>query len=108
MPNEGFNREELLNGLKKFNESESGVINSVMSEKVLDQNRKMILVEGLGKSGPAMDYFRKVTNNRSVFVPLGNATYRNFIITPSNYEIFLQRKNIAEYLEFFRMEYLKN
>jgi hypothetical protein len=62
----------------------------------------------LGNITQATGYFRQVVGNRDIFTPLGNASYRNFIITPANFEIFLQRKNITEYLDFYKKVYLKN
>jgi hypothetical protein len=83
-------------------------LNLTISEKQLDDSRNIIRVEGLGNSTRATAYFRQVVSNRAIFNPLGDATYRNFIITSANFEIFLQRKNITEYLDFYKKVYLKN
>jgi hypothetical protein len=108
VPVDGFSKAELLNELKKFNEADFSALKLTVSEKQLDDNRMMILVDGLGKTGPATAYFRQLVGNRAIYAPLGDASYRNFIISPVNYEIFLQRKNITEYLDFFRKTYLNN
>jgi hypothetical protein len=47
-----------------------------------------------------------VVNTRSLFTPLGEANYRNFLISEGNFEIFLEEKNILDYMEFYKRIYL--
>jgi tetratricopeptide (TPR) repeat protein len=108
VPLQGYNKAEVLSELKKFNDSGFKELNLTISEKQLDDVRNIIRVDGLGISVQAMDYLRRLVGNRAIFAPLGDASYRNFIATPANYEIFLQRKNITEYLDFYKQVYLKN
>jgi predicted Zn-dependent protease len=108
VPLQGFDKADMLSELKKFNDSGFRELNLTITEKQLDDIRNMIRVEGLGNITQATGYFRQVVGNRDIFTPLGNASYRNFIITPANFEIFLQRKNITEYLDFYKKVYLKN
>jgi hypothetical protein len=108
VPLQGYDKAALLSELKKFNDSGFLELHLTITEKQLDDIRNMIRVEGLGNITQATGYFRQVVANRAIFIPLGDASYRNFIITPANYEIFLQRKNITEYLDFYKKVYLKN
>ncbi len=108
IPSEGVDREGVISALRSFNSNAYGALTLSYTERKLDETRQMILVDGLGKQDVATAYFRQVVNARSIFTPLGDAAYRNFIITPANFDVFLERKNIAEYLEFFRKVYLNN
>jgi hypothetical protein len=54
----------------------------------------------------ARQYFSNVVRNRSLFNPLGNAQYRNFLISTDNFAIFLKEKNISEYMDFYKKVYL--
>jgi hypothetical protein len=108
VPLQGIDKAAMLSEIKKFNDSGYMELNLTISEKQLDDSRNIIRVEGLGNSTRATAYFRQVVSNRAIFNPLGDATYRNFIITSANFEIFLQRKNITEYLDFYKKVYLKN
>jgi hypothetical protein len=53
-----------------------------------------------------MEYLRTIVQNRLLFAPLENADYRNFIATPENLAIFVREKNIADYMDFYRLFYL--
>jgi lipopolysaccharide biosynthesis regulator YciM len=108
VPLQGISKEELFSELKKFNDAAFRDLHLTISEKQLDEMRNIIRVEGLGDKAQAADYLRQAVATHAIFAPLGTANYRNFIISPSNYDIFLQRKNITEYLDFYKKVYLKN
>jgi hypothetical protein len=107
-PSEVVNQEPILAQIRQFNSKTFGALNLTLTQSKLDENRQMILVDGLGNQEAAKVYFRQAVNAREIYALLGDATYRNFIITPANFDIFLVRKNIAEYLDFFRITYLNN
>jgi hypothetical protein len=54
-----------------------------------------------------MSYFRKVVVTRNLFNPLGQATYRNFLITNENLQKLIEQNKVDEYLEFFRSNYIQ-
>jgi hypothetical protein len=106
VPSEGFNKELLVSNLNNFNLGEFPSQPLQITESVLDDFRILIQVAGLNNRALAQDYLQQLVRNRSVFEPLGEADYRNFIITPENLSVFTQRKNIAEYMDFYRKIYL--
>jgi hypothetical protein len=65
-----------------------------------------IIISGLPDREAATRYSRTVVQNRELYAPLGEATYRNFLISTENFEIFLQEKNINEYTDFYKQIYL--
>jgi len=108
VPLEGFRKENLLTAIREFNQSEFPALGLTLEEEPLDAFRSILRITGLPSDSIAMDYGRKITARRTLFASLGNLSYRHFVITPRNYEIFLRRKNITEYLDFIKWGYPGN
>lgn len=106
VPSDGFNKEQLISNIRAFNASVSALPAIAISESRLDDFRTMIQLSGFENKDAARGYLQRIIQDRSVFGPLGNADYRNFIITPANLTIFSQRRNITEYMDFYRQLYL--
>lgn len=106
VPNEGFNKQQLLENLRSFNQSSYTNLNLQVSESTLDDFRILVQISGLPDKETAVEYLRTIVQNRSIFTPLENADYRNFITTPENLAIFIREKNITEYMDFYRQFYL--
>ncbi len=106
VPNEGFNKQQLLENLRSFNQSSYGTLNLQVSESTLDDFRILVQISGLNDKATALEYLRTIVQNRTIFTPLENADYRNFIATPENLAIFMREKNITEYMDFYRQFYL--
>jgi tetratricopeptide (TPR) repeat protein len=107
VPSDGFNKEQLVSNIRNFNSGNFGQFSLQVSETRLDDFRIMIQVSGLTTKEQAREFMQKFVQERSIFQPLGNADYRNFIITPVNLSIFGTTRNIAEYMEFYRKFYLE-
>jgi hypothetical protein len=54
-----------------------------------------------------MSYFQKVVITRKLFSPLGQSTYRNFLITDKNLAKMMEQNNVDNYLGFFRKYYIQ-
>lgn len=106
VPSEGFDKERLIANIGEFNASTPGMAGLQISEGRLDDFRIMVRVSGLDNREVARGYLQSIIQDRNIFRPLGDADYRNFIITPENLEVFSQRRNITEYMEFYRRFYL--
>ena len=107
-PTEGVDLGALQSGFEKFNRDNFGSGNIKVQMETLDANRVMLVVSGLGGKESAMVYFRKVIADRSLFAPLSDKEYRNFVISAANEKILKEKKNLTPYLEFFGQFYLKN
>lgn len=105
IPSEGINKNQLIEGIRKFNKGNFPETALLTEEQPLDNFRTIIRISGLTDDTTAVAYLRGIVNNRSLFAPLGNSSYRNLIITPENFTIFLERKNITEYMDFYRVAY---
>jgi hypothetical protein len=73
----------------------------------LDDSRNILRIGELKDYTQATAYLKKITETRDVFRSLENSDYRNFIVSNPNYDLFLNRKNIAEYMDFYKKIYLE-
>ncbi len=106
IPSEGVNNELFISGIEQFNTTNYSSDGLQITEQTLDDFRSIIKISGLKDKDTAMQYLRQITRDRSVYIPLGKATYRNFLTTEENFEIFLQEKNITKYMDFYKQVYL--
>lgn len=106
IPVTGVFKDAFINGLQQFNQSNFANSGFVIEDQQLDQARQLIIVKGMEDQATARQYFGAVVRNRDLFDPLGTAQYRNFLISDENFGIFLQEKNITDYMDFYKKVYL--
>jgi hypothetical protein len=102
----GIDQPAFISGIEQFNTASYSNLNLKVDLKQIDEVRQVVRISGLPDLETARLYFTKVVNNRDLYVPLRNATYRNFLVTETNYNIFLEEKNIVEYMDFYKKFYL--
>lgn len=95
-----------ISGIEQFNLASYANLPLKVEVKPLDDIRQIVLISGLPDKETAMPYFTKVVNNRSLYIPLRKANYRNFLISKENLDVFLKEKNILDYTEFYKRIYL--
>ncbi len=100
VPVEGVNREALLSGFRGMMDSDYASLSLTLDDKALDGFRNLIRIAGFTESQTAKDFATRMVRQPAILSALGSATYRSFIITPGNFSVFLDRKNITEYLDF--------
>lgn len=108
VPKQGIVKTAFIGGLKAFNDQNFPGSGFTVTEQSLDDFRQLIIIEGIPDKETARRYFSSVVSNRDLFDPLGTAEYRNFLISSENFNIFLQKKNIVEYMDFYKKVYLGN
>jgi hypothetical protein len=94
----------VLNGFAQFNRSEFRVWNLALQLKQTDDYQLMV-IKGIPSLNESMSYFRKAVLTRTLFDPLGRATYRNFLITDENLQKLIDENKVDDYIEFFRVNY---
>jgi len=104
---EGGDKAAFINEIKGFSSKSFENLNVEISEHSLDDFRNLVIVSGFNDQATARRYLGIVIQNRDLFVPLGKAEYRNFLISDKNFNIFLKEKNIKEYMDFYKMIYLE-
>lgn len=106
IPTLNIDQPEFISGIEAFNQASYANLPLKVEVKPLDDIRQIVLISGLTDKETAMPYFSKVVNNRDLYVPLRNGNYRNFLISKSNFDIFLKEKNIIDYMDFYKRIYL--
>ncbi|MBW6534727.1 MAG: tetratricopeptide repeat protein [Mariniphaga sp.] len=105
IPSQGVDKTRFISGIEQFNSEFEGE-NMQIEEAAIDEYRIAIVITGLPNREAATRYSRTVVQNRDLYAPLGAANYRNFLISTENFGIFLQEKNINEYMDFYKLIYL--
>lgn len=89
----------------KFNHDSYADSQLKVEQKAFGDNR-LLVVSSFSSAISAMDYFRSTITNRSLFAQLGDASYRNFIISESNLETLMKQSSTNDYMDFFRDYYI--
>jgi tetratricopeptide (TPR) repeat protein len=107
IPSSGVDQTQFIRGIEQFNQNmETDTLQ--IEEVPIDEFRMAVVVSEFPDREAALRYSQTVTQNRDLYAPLGNASYRNFLISSDNFPIFLQEKNINAYMEFYKQIYLDN
>lgn len=97
---------QLLLDFAQFNKTEFRLWSLALQLKQVG-DYQLLVVNGIPSLNESMSYFRKVVVTRSLFNPLGQATYRNFLITNENLQKLIEQNKVDEYLDFFRNNYIQ-
>jgi outer membrane protein assembly factor BamD (BamD/ComL family) len=97
---------QLLTDFAQFNRNEFRVWNLALQLKQAG-DYQLLVINGIPTLNESMSYFRKVVVTRDLFNPLGQATYRNFLITNENLQKLIEQNKVDEYLDFFRTNYIQ-
>ncbi|WP_372649148.1 tetratricopeptide repeat protein [Draconibacterium sp.] len=96
----------LMRGFADFNRDEFRAWGLALQAKEVGDYR-LLVVHGIPALNESMSYFRRAITTRSLFEPLGQSTYRNFLITDDNLQAMLDENKVEEYIVFFRDNYIQ-
>lgn len=101
-----FDFAALKQGLDKYNSTQYPLLNLQIS---LDDSTKpqIVLVGMLPDALSAKSYLLNLVKDRTLFVPFGQAEYRNIVITKENLDVLKRMGNPSVYLDFMKEMYLK-
>ncbi len=102
----GMSMRTLLREFTDFNRDNFRAWNLGTQVKQTEEYQLMV-VESIPSLNEAMSYFRRVVLNRGLFEPLGQASYRNFLITEENLQTLIDKDKVDEYITFFRNNYIQ-
>lgn len=108
VPATGFDSDKLVETIKVFNTDKNGDKSLAVSVERLDDLRVIVKIGILKSKAEAMQYLRLMIRENSIRELLMTTTFRNFVITPENDTLFMNRKNITEYMDFYKEKYLKD
>ena len=107
IPSKGVDQAMFVRGIQEFNQS-GQEISLEIKDVPVDEFRNAVVISGFSDKDIATRYSRTVVQNRDLFTPLGSASYRNFLISNENFDIFLKEKNITDYMDFYKLIYLED
>lgn len=107
LPNDaGIDTETVKSSIDNFNAQNYPDLGLQTDELEFDTGNIMMRVSGFDGKDTGMEYIRSIVQDNSVYGSLSEVNYRNFIISDTNYTIFLENKDVNSYLEFYRTFYL--
>jgi tetratricopeptide (TPR) repeat protein len=104
------NRQDFINrmifNLVNFNVDNFAIHDLNISNEQFSSNYHLIRVNGLPDIAVALDYFNRFLVSEEVFTEAGGDDFHAFVMSPENFSLFMQDKNIRSYLKYFEEEYL--
>ncbi len=92
---------KLIQAVEGFNRTNYGAPSIKVSSEVLDANRGLLVVQGLGSRSAAEAYLKRWSTNQSMQEILKGTNFRTMLISVDNLSIFRMEKNILLYMEFY-------
>lgn len=105
VPTDGVNHKQLVKDFEQFSKSKG--YSTIKFEVKKVDFRTIIKVGRFKNSTDAKQYLLNIITKRTLFKQLSGKTYRNFIISEMNLEQFIKKRNITEYMNFYKANYLK-
>ena len=106
IPKEGIDKDAVKAAIQSHNEKNFPSLGLTIDENDFDENNLILKVSEISDQQSGMNYLRSLVRNQQVYQPLMEVNYRNFVISPTNYTILLDNKDISSYLEFYKSYYL--
>jgi len=78
-----------------------------VTSTIFDGDMQIITVKNFTNKKVGMDYYKAIVTDPKVFEEMKETDYRHFIISKDNYTRLYKSKNVFQYSQFFRDNYLK-
>jgi tetratricopeptide (TPR) repeat protein len=106
IPKAGVDGAALKAAIETHNQQELPGANLLVDALEFDAENLILKVSGIDDQESGMNYLRGVVQNQQVYQPLMELNYRNFVISPANYDMLMRTKSLGEYLELYKANYL--
>ncbi|MCX6225868.1 MAG: hypothetical protein NTV01_14135 [Bacteroidia bacterium] len=93
--------------ISNFNVEKSDQDFYEVASSILDEELQIITVKNFTNKKDGMDYYQSITADPKVYEGMKDTDYRHFIISKDNYTRLYKNKNVFQYYQFFRDNYLK-
>lgn len=97
---------QLKGRVSDFNTANFGNDNLTIKNLKLSQTEDLIFVQGFSETKKAMDYYRAIVTDTTVFSGIDLQTTNQFIISQENFTKFYQKKEVEPYVQFFITKYI--
>lgn len=98
---------KLKNLISDFNSVNYSLDNLQVNAVYLDDTHQLITITNFKGKDKAIDYYKNISTQKPFAPAMKKGTYSDFAISTENYTILYKQKNTAEYLKFFKENYLK-
>ncbi len=78
-----------------------------VTSTIFDSDMQIVTVKNFTNRKAGMDYYTAIVTDPKVFEEMKETDYRHFIISKDNYTRLYKSKNVFQYFQFFRDNYLK-
>lgn len=78
-----------------------------VSSAIFEDEMQIVTVKNFTNKKVGMEYYQSITADPKVFEEMKDTDYRHFIISKDNYTRLYKSKNVFQYYQFFRDNYLK-
>ena len=99
--------ESLKNGFADYNEMYYSLDQLSVSTRLLNRDNKMVLVQGFNDGTQALEYYKFVLKDKSLFQEMVSKSYDVFIFSINNFKTFVVNREIETYATFFDQHYKK-
>ncbi len=106
LPADEVDIESVSNSILEFNSANYPDQNLQQEQLPFDEENIMFKVSSFDGKDSSMAYLRSIVQDDQVYDPLSALNYRNFALSETNYPILMERKDISEYLDYYRTYYL--
>lgn len=96
---------KVADNLADFNKAQHALQNYKVTPQLLDTKTQMIVVKQMKNKDVAMNYYNEVANSETIFETVEDIGYTIFVIDDKNFPLFYQRKDAAEYEDYFYKNY---
>ncbi|MCW0483868.1 tetratricopeptide repeat protein [Gaoshiqia sediminis] len=107
LPASGVDHSAVVEAIRGHNQQSPETQGLQVQEVPFDAQQVLFRVSSFATKEAGMAYLRGIVRDQQVYGPLAEVNYRNFVISQANYTILLQNKDVSDYLELYRLDYLK-
>lgn len=97
---------QLIFNIINFNYDNYPQAEFTVNKQILDNGVKLVFVEGTGNAEKTMEYYRIFIPEKTIKGSLKNTNYKAFVISVSNYNVFVEHQEVSVYEKFFNSNYL--
>lgn len=108
VPSQNIDQEKLLDAIEVHNDQDDPSGKLKIESQTYTDGQLLVRVFPFNGKDDAMNYLKALVRDQAVYGPLGDLEYRNFIISKTNFDQLLERKNLTEYMDFYKANYLSN
>ncbi len=106
VPRSGIDQNQIKAAIEEHNTSSFSSMNLTVESSEFDADYGILKVAGISDKESGIGYLRSLVRNQEVYGPLMEVNYRNFVISPDNYNLLLENKDFGAYLDFYKTFYL--